>query len=58
MLSIFLILLAALGPGAYLAADRNEYQKKKNYIKFEVFTAVTMKNGVFCDVTSYGSCKN
>jgi hypothetical protein len=28
------------------------------YIRFEVFTAMTMKNGVFCDVTQCGSCKN
>jgi hypothetical protein len=27
-------------------------------VRFEVFTAVTMKNGVFWDVTSCGSCKN
>jgi hypothetical protein len=27
-------------------------------IRFEVFTAVTMKNGVFWDVTPCGSCKN
>jgi hypothetical protein len=27
-------------------------------IKFEVFTAVTMKNGVFWEVTPCGSCKN
>jgi hypothetical protein len=26
-------------------------------IRFEVFMAVTMKNGVFWDVTSCGSCK-
>jgi hypothetical protein len=26
--------------------------------RFEVFTAVTMKNGVFWDVTPCGSCKN
>jgi hypothetical protein len=26
--------------------------------KFEVFTAVTMKNAVFWDVTLFGSCKN
>jgi hypothetical protein len=26
--------------------------------RFEVFTAVTMKNGVFRDVTPCGSCKN
>jgi hypothetical protein len=27
-------------------------------VRFEVFTAVTMKKGVFCDVTPRGSCKN
>jgi hypothetical protein len=29
-----------------------------NVVRFEVFTAVTMKNGVFWDVTPCGSCKN
>jgi hypothetical protein len=28
------------------------------HVRFEVFTAVTMKNGVFLDVTPCGSCKN
>jgi hypothetical protein len=28
------------------------------YVRFEVFTAVTMKNGVFWDVKPRGSCKN
>jgi hypothetical protein len=28
------------------------------YVRFELFTAVTMKNGVFWDVTPCGSCKN
>jgi hypothetical protein len=27
-------------------------------VRFEVFAAVTMKNGVLWDVTPYGSCKN
>jgi hypothetical protein len=27
-------------------------------VRFEFFTAVTMKNGVFWDVMSCGSCKN
>jgi hypothetical protein len=27
-------------------------------VRFEVITAVTMKNGVFWDVTACGSCKN
>jgi hypothetical protein len=26
-------------------------QKHKNYVRFEVFTVVTMKSGVFWDVT-------
>jgi hypothetical protein len=30
----------------------------KDYVRFEVFTAVTMKNTVFWDVTQCGSCKN
>jgi hypothetical protein len=29
-----------------------------NFVRSEVFTAVAMKNGVFWDVTPYGSCKN
>jgi hypothetical protein len=28
------------------------------YITFEVFTTVTMKNGIIWDVTPCGSCKN
>jgi hypothetical protein len=27
-------------------------------VRLEVFTSVTMKNGVFSDVTPCGSCKN
>jgi hypothetical protein len=29
-----------------------------SFVRFEVFTAVTMMNGVFWDVTPCGSCKN
>jgi hypothetical protein len=32
--------------------------KLTEYLRFKVFMAVTMKNGVFWDVTPYGSCKN
>jgi hypothetical protein len=32
--------------------------KKKCGVRFEVFTAVIMKNGVLWDVTPCGSCKN
>jgi hypothetical protein len=28
------------------------------FVRFEVFTAMTMKNGIFWDVTPCGSCKN
>jgi hypothetical protein len=31
---------------------------KDDFVRLEVFTAVTMKNGVFCYVTPCGSCKN
>jgi hypothetical protein len=31
---------------------------KRYVVRFEVFTAVTMKNGVFWVVTTCGSCKN
>jgi hypothetical protein len=34
------------------------WQKMVLIVRFEVFTAVTMKNGVFWDVTPCGSCKN
>jgi hypothetical protein len=30
----------------------------KTHVRFEVFTVVTMRNGVFWDVTPRGSCKN
>jgi hypothetical protein len=42
-------------------ASRNTQGKplSTNFVvKFEVFTAVTMKNGDFSDVTPCGSCKN
>jgi hypothetical protein len=32
--------------------------KYRQFVRFEVFLAVTMKNGVFWDVTPCGSCKN
>jgi hypothetical protein len=33
-------------------------QIKNYFVRFEVFIAVTMKNGVFWDVTPCASCKN
>jgi hypothetical protein len=40
----------------YSPADR--FQRSTGFVRFEVFMAVTMKNGVFWDVTPCGSCKN
>jgi hypothetical protein len=34
------------------------FQENVCCVRFEVFTAVTMKNAVFWDVTPCGSCKN
>jgi hypothetical protein len=31
---------------------------RSNMLRFEIFTAVTMKNGVFWDVTPCGYCNN
>jgi hypothetical protein len=42
-------------PGRISVSPAKHY---KDYVRFEVFTAVTMKNGVFLDVTPCGSCKN
>jgi hypothetical protein len=39
-------------------SKRNRQQTGWVYERFEVFTAVTMKNAVFWDVTPCGSCKN
>jgi hypothetical protein len=35
-----------------------QIKESLNYVKFEVSTAETMKNGVVWDVTPCGSCKN
>jgi hypothetical protein len=37
---------------------QNPLESNCNDVTFEVFTAVTMKTGVFWDVTPCGSCKN
>jgi hypothetical protein len=36
----------------------NSYHSIHYFVRFEVFTAVTMKNGVFWVVAPCGSCKN
>jgi hypothetical protein len=38
--------------------DFNVITNNPSDVRLEVFTAVTMKNGVFWDVTPCGSCKN
>jgi hypothetical protein len=42
----------------YILENRIPHNQCYEYVRFEVFTAVTMKNGVFWDVTPCGSCKN
>jgi hypothetical protein len=32
--------------------------QRKTFVRFDIFTAVTMKNAVFWDVMSRGCCKN
>jgi hypothetical protein len=49
-------------PGALRAKPVSSYMlysplNKSIYVRFEVFTAVAMKNGVLWDVTPCGSCK-
>jgi hypothetical protein len=41
---------------AYKEAGLEVNVQKIKHARFEVFTAVTMKNGVFWDVTPCGSC--
>jgi hypothetical protein len=41
-----------------LLGDYDFVTTHENYVRFEVFTAVTMKNCVLWDITSCGSCKN
>jgi hypothetical protein len=50
----------SLNTNPSFASDQREnvWIKSSGYVRFEVSTAVTMKNGVFCDVTPCGSCRN
>jgi hypothetical protein len=38
--------------------DEKNVEKYRRHVRFEVFTAVIMKNGVFWNVTPCDSCKN
>jgi hypothetical protein len=42
----------------FLSLPRKLYLDSWGVVRFEVFTALTMKNGVFWDVTPSHSCKN
>jgi hypothetical protein len=50
--------IGELGTTLAVTSNRRTLRRNIKYVRFEVFTAVTMKNGVFCDVTPCGSCKN
>jgi hypothetical protein len=41
----------------YLRSSCYLHKAINRLLRFEIFTAVTMKNGVFWDVTPCGSCK-
>jgi hypothetical protein len=42
----------------FLALEKNTNTQEGKYVRFEVFAAVIMRNGVFWDVTPRGSRKN
>jgi hypothetical protein len=44
--------------GISLTLNIQQPDQKSSFWRFEVSTAVTMKNGVFWDVTPLGTCKN
>jgi hypothetical protein len=46
--SIYPILPAALGPGAYSASDRNEYPKQKNHVSREQSAAGAWVSQIYC----------
>jgi hypothetical protein len=53
-------LLGPLGPQRFEPpyVSMSSLPIEEHYVRFEVFMALTMKNGVFWDVTPCGSCKN
>jgi hypothetical protein len=44
--------------GDVCSENTNASKQMYNHARFEVFTAMTIKNDVFLDVTQCGSCKN
>jgi hypothetical protein len=52
---------SASRPGSFTLRERasdTHFTGSENYRRFQAFTAVTMKNGVFWDITPRGSCNN
>jgi hypothetical protein len=49
--------IGELGRTLAVTGNRRTLRRNNYLLRFEVFTAVTMKNGVFWDVTQCGSCK-
>jgi hypothetical protein len=47
-----------ISPRSFSAYIGNEYHKEKHDVRFEVFTAVTLKNALFWVIMSSGSYKN
>jgi hypothetical protein len=42
----------------YVSMAKCLVKHRENFVRFEVFTAMTIKNGVFWDVMPCGSCKD
>jgi hypothetical protein len=40
------------------AREELKFLQTRDNVGFDIFTAVTMKNAVFCDLTPCGSCNN
>jgi hypothetical protein len=51
-ISIYLILLAALGPGLYSASNRNEYQEQKNNVSGEWSVAGAWGRQTYCHLSA------
>jgi hypothetical protein len=51
-------LVESVWQAASSSVIRFVFGERISIVRFQVFTAVTMKNGVFWDVRPCGSCKN
>jgi hypothetical protein len=50
--------IGELGTTLAITSNRRTLRRNTKSVRFEIFTAVTMKTAVFLDVTPCGSCKD